>query len=228
MKKIILILSLVIAAVSCQSEVEFNDPAFQGRVNNETWKANIKSAKLDGGQLVLEGTSAHYKLVLRTGAASVGTYFLGTTDQTSKAVFDPVNATDPRNYTTGINAAPAYSLVLVNGGTGYATSSIVATSGGSGSGLKVNIETNPSGTVIKATINSPGTGYVPGDVVTIAMGNNNAKLLVKSVTNSNGEVIITKNANGLVSGKFKFVAFDAVSGDVVSCKDGVFYNMPIQ
>jgi hypothetical protein len=228
MKKIILMLSFVTTLVSCQSEVEFNDPAFQGRINNETWKATIKSAKIEGGQLVLEGTSAQYGLVLRAISANAGTYYLGTSEQTSKAVLDPVNGSDARVYTTGITSGPAYALTLANFGTGYVTSSMVSTTGGTGSGLKVNIETNAGGGVTKVSINTPGTGYKPGDLVTIASGNNNSNFLIKTVANSNGEIVITKNANGLISGKFKFTAFDAASGDVASCKDGVFYNMPIQ
>lgn len=227
MKKIILILSLAIAVISCQSEVEFNDPAFQGRVNNSVWKATIKSAKIEAGQLVLDGTSRHYNIVLKTAGTIPGTYALGTTNQTSKAVLTPLAAPGTQ-FTTGINANPVYAFVVSNKGTGYVTSSIVPTTGGSGSGLKVNIEANASGVITKATINVPGTGYVPGDVVTVASGNNNAKLTIRTVVNSNGEVTITKNADGLVSGKFKFVAFDAVTGDVTSCRDGVFYNMPLQ
>ncbi|MCL9807602.1 DUF6252 family protein [Flavobacterium amniphilum] len=228
MKKIILMLSFATALISCQSEVEFNDPAFQGRVNNEIWKANIKSAKIEGGQLVLEGTSTQYNMILRTASANVGTYYLGTTDQSSKATFDPISNTDSRLYTTGINTAAAYEAILINGGSGYVTSGIVSVSGGTGSGLKLNIEANASGLVTKATINTPGSDYKPGDVVTINGGNNNAKVFIKTVANSNGQIMITKNADGLVSGKFKFTAYDAATREVVSCKDGVFYNLPIQ
>ena len=228
MKKIILILSVITTLVSCQSEVEFNDPAFQARINNTVWKANIKAAKVVDGQLTLEGTSRLYNLVLKTSSATVGTYLLGTTNQANRAVLTPVSATSTLQYTTGINAAPAYSIAIVSGGSNYVTSGIVATSGGTGTGLKVNIEASPTGAVTKATINVPGTGYVPGDVVTITTGNNNARLLIQTVANSNGQVVITENTGSTISGKFKFTAFDAATGEVASCREGVFYNLPLQ
>ena len=228
MKKIILMLLLATALFSCQSDVEFNDPAFQARINNTTWKANLKSATIVGGQLTLNGTSQQYNLMLKTTSAAVGTYLLGTTNQANRAIYTTVSNTSNEQYTTGINAAPVYDLVMLNPGSGYVTSSIVSTSGGSGSGLKVDITTNPSGAIIKATINVPGTGYVPGDVITISSGNNNARMLVRSVVNSNGEIVITENTGSTISGKFKFTAFNGTNGDVISCKEGVFYNMPLQ
>lgn len=228
MKKIILILSVVTTLFSCQSEVEFNDPAFQARINNEVWSANLKSATVVDGQLTLNGTSSGYNLMLKTSGTAVGAYLLGTSNQANKAVFTTVSNTSDEQYTTGINAAPAYEIALANGGSNYVTSSIVATTGGSGTGLKVNIEANPNGVVTKATINIPGTGYVPGDVVAIASGNNNATLVIKTVANSNGQVVITKNTGTTISGNFKFTAFDATTGEVASCKDGVFYNLPLE
>jgi hypothetical protein len=228
MKKIILMLSLATALFSCQSDVEFNDPAFQARINNTTWKANLKSATIVDGQLTLNGTSQQYNLMLKTTSAAVGTYLLGTTNQANKAIYTTVSNTSDEQYTTGINDAPVYDLVMLNAGSGYVTSSIVSTSGGSGSGLKVDITANPNGAISKATINVPGTGYVPGDVITISSGNNNARMLVRSVANSNGEIVITENTGSTISGKFKFTAFNATNGDVISCKEGVFYNMPLQ
>jgi small nuclear ribonucleoprotein (snRNP)-like protein len=221
-------LSLATALFSCQSDVEFNDPAFQARINNTTWKANLKSATIVDGQLTLNGTSQHYNLMLKTSSAAVGTYFLGTTNQTNKAIYTSVSSTNDEQYTTGINAGSVYEVVLQNGGNNYVTVSGASTSGGTGSGLKVNVEANPNGSIKKVTISAPGTGYLPGDVVTIASGGNNARLLVRSVANSNGEVVITENTGSTISGKFKFTAFDGTTGNVVSCKEGVFYNMPLQ
>ncbi|MCL9808175.1 DUF6252 family protein [Flavobacterium luminosum] len=228
MKKISIILFLAISLFSCQNEVEFNDPAFQASLNNEIWKANIKSAKITNGALVLEGTSIHYNLALRTNSASAGKYLLGTTNQANMAIVAPVNASLGLQYTTGINPGAVYGIVIQNAGSGYITSGALSVSGGSGSGLKVNIEANSRGSVTKIVVNSPGSGYLPGDVLTITAGNNNAKILVQTVQNSNGEVVITKNTGTTISGTFKFTAFDANTGAVVSCKEGVFYNLPLQ
>jgi len=51
-------------------------------------------------------------------------------------------------------------------GTGYTTASGLSTTGGTGTGLTVNI-TATSGGIISATVATDGTGYTPGDVVTV-------------------------------------------------------------
>lgn len=55
-------------------------------------------------------------------------------------------------------------------GTGYTTADDVPTSGGTGSGLTVNIQAT-NGDIDDVTINDPGSGYSNGDEVTIVQGN---------------------------------------------------------
>ena len=54
-------------------------------------------------------------------------------------------------------------------GTGYADDDAVATTGGSGTGLTVDI-TALSGAVQTVIVNAAGTGYLNGDLITIAGG----------------------------------------------------------
>jgi len=118
-------------------------------------------------------------------------------------------------------------------GTGYTDATSVATTGGSGSGLSVNIKANANGGVTEVTLLSRGNGYMAGDIVTITGGNLNSKFRVVNVQNSNGEIEITQfdNVKMTISGKFKFNAVNSnnnpLSADVVNFQSGEFYNVQI-
>ena len=76
-------------------------------------------------------------------------------------------------------------LTLVNGGTGYSTANGVATTGGSGSNLTVNIvEGGGDGVIDSVAIGTAGTGYQIGDTITITTNGANATCTVASVTNA--------------------------------------------
>ncbi len=84
-----------------------------------------------------------------------------------------------------------------NGGSGYFTKELVATSGGSGTGLYVDT-TAASSTITNIKINTfnKGEGYVVGDVVTIIGGDSNATFQIASITTAEigpmaGDVIKT-------------------------------------
>ena len=74
------------------------------------------------------------------------------------------------------------SVSIKNAGTGYTTATNVATSYGSGTGLKVNI-TASGGVITSVSIAVKGTGYNVGDVVTIA-GGTNGTLKIDSIEDS--------------------------------------------
>ena len=95
-----------------------------------------------------------------------------------------------------LNAIGAATLSA--GGSGYAVASGVATTGGSGSGAKVNIDTVSSGAVATFSIADVGSGYAVNDVLTISGGGGNATVLVTEIvagglvvskTDSAGEVV---------------------------------------
>jgi hypothetical protein len=71
-----------------------------------------------------------------------------------------IDAASPSNTVTSLDNT------TLNSGDGYTTSSNVATSGGSGTGLTFDI-TAPSGPIEAIIINSPGTGYAIGETISI-------------------------------------------------------------
>ncbi len=75
------------------------------------------------------------------------------------------------------SASVDYFLLNTNG-TGYSTGSNIATTGGSGTGLTVDILTVNAGKVANIIINNPGSGYVNGEEVTVTGGNANCTLTI--------------------------------------------------
>ena len=67
------------------------------------------------------------------------------------------------------------------GGTGYSTSTDVATTGGTGSGLTFDITVDGANIITDIVINSPGSGYTQFDVITITTGNSDATARIDSV-----------------------------------------------
>lgn len=227
MKKILTLLVACATFISCQDDVMFNDTGFQATINNALWKANTKTITSNtSGSVEIKGSSSTHVLKLNLQNKAVGKYVLGTTNQANLATYFPINKQEAY-YSTGLTQAPASSLALTAGGTGYTTSSLVSTTGGTGSGLKVDITANSNGVVTAVQINVAGEDYEPGDIVTINGGGNNAQFEVVSVTKSGGEIVITENNGKTISGTFKFTAFEEASGNVISCREGVFYKLPI-
>jgi hypothetical protein len=227
MKKILLILLTGLTFLSCQKEVEDNSPAFQTKINNDFWKTSYMSAHKDAlGGLTLTANFSVGDIVLTTTSANAGTYVLGTTNQLNKATYTLV-ANSNKRFTTGISQNPVNVVRISAAGTGYVSTDLVPTTGGTGTGLKVNTTVNATGGITGIEVNVAGNGYKAGDLITVTGGNNNAILVVQNVANSNGEVKITKNEGNTISGNFKFTAFDAISGETVMCREGFFYKVPI-
>ena len=75
----------------------------------------------------------------------------------------------------------SFNFATLSGGTGYSTANNVATTtDGSGSGLTVNI-TASSGAITNVVVASAGSGYAPGDTITIAGGGSSATIDVATV-----------------------------------------------
>jgi hypothetical protein len=228
MKKVIFLFASAIALISCEKNVEFNNPAFQAQINGSLWKSSTMSAtKSATGQVVLKGVSATGNLQINLNSSALGARTLGTINTSNFISYSFANDTANFDYTTGITFAPVNNISLFSGGTGYTTSSLVATTGGSGLGLKVDIVANASGVITSVLVNSPGTNYRAGDLVNIVGLNSNASIIVQNVTKSNGEVTITEYDGATISGNFKFTAFDAGNNQTAACRDGVFYKVPV-
>ncbi|AMO20760.1 DUF6252 family protein [Flavobacterium columnare] len=218
---------LSLFGISCQDDVTFNNQAFQVTIENSLWKANSKSAKINvSGVLTLEGSSSTHSLKIQVNNSQVGTYSLGTASQNALVVYSGINQ-NAQSFSTGIGKGPVSETEIITRGTGYLTGKIVSVSGGSGTGLKVNIDVDPKGLISEVTLANPGKDYKVGDLVTVNGGNNDAELKIISTTNSGGQIVITENTGTTISGTFTFTAFNSGSGIVIGGREGVFYKIPI-
>jgi hypothetical protein len=234
MKRFLCLFIIAMAFSSCQEDVRFNNPGFQGLKDDVFWRANDARAYVDAtGKLRIEALTAYEVVTLNTSSANVGTYVLGTTNINNSATYSS-NINDIQlEYATIAVPGPTGSISLVSGGTGYSSGTSVATTGGTGSGLTVNTVVNATGVVTGATVSSRGSGYLAGDLITVAGGNVNCKIRVTNVQNSNGEIKITEydNVNFTISGKFKFNAANSngspFGGPILNFQYGEFYKIPI-
>ncbi len=232
MKRILSFIAIAIVFSSCQENVKFNNPGFQGLKDDVFWRANDAIGTIDAnGKLKIQAYTEYETLTLNTNSPLVGTYVLGTTNQNNSAEYTSKFKDVLSEYATIAVPGPTGTVSIVNGGSGYSSGTSIATTGGSGSGLTINIIGNASGVVSSVTVASRGSGYLAGDIVTITGGNVNCRVKINNVQNSNGEIVITEydNVNKTVSGKFKFnAARTGVFGNpILNFQYGEFYKTPI-
>lgn len=231
MKKLLILLITVASLSSCEKSVEFNNPGFQGFINGTVWKANASQAAkgaVGTTTIKITGTSASGLMEFNLNSTALGKRVLGISGAPNFVAYSSLTDNPSFKYTTNNAAGPVNNLTLSSGGTGYTTASLVPTTGGSGSGLKVDFVANSAGGISEITVNAPGTRYIAGDVVTVTGGGANATFVVQNTANSNGEITITEFKDGTISGNFKFVAFDALATPKTAvCRDGVFYKIPL-
>ncbi len=234
MKRFLPLFIIAIAFASCQEDVKFNNPGFQGLKDDVFWRANDARAYIDAsGHLTIEALTAYETLTLNTASANVGTYILGTTNINNFAAYSSTFDGIELEYATIAVPGPVAAIGLVAAGTGYTSGGSVPTTGGTGSGLTLNVVANAAGVVTEITISSRGNGYVAGDLITVVGGNSDCKVRVTNVQNSNGEIKITEydSENFTVSGPFKFNAANAndnpFGGPILNFQSGEFYKIPI-
>jgi hypothetical protein len=234
MKRFLPLFIVALAFTSCQEDVKFNNPGFQGLKDDAFWRANDARAYVSPtGELTIEALTEYETLILNTSSANEGKYVLGTTNSSNFASYSSNFNDIELEYATIAVPGPVGSIALSNAGTGYTSGTSVATTGGTGSGLTVNVVANASGIVTSVAVSSRGNAYTAGDLITIAGGNLNATFRVVNVQNSNGEIEITEYdaENFTVSGKFKFNAANAndnpFGGPILNFQYGEFYKIPI-
>ena len=250
MKRFLSLFVIAMVFSSCQEDVKFNNPGFQGLKDDVFWRANDARAYVDAtGKLSIEALTEYETITLNTASPNVGTYVLGTTNINNSATYSSNFDDIALEYATTPISGPVYSVSIVFGGTGYVSdcnlpagetvytcnNSHDTTSGvGGGSGLKVALVANTSGVVTSIIrVTSEGNGYSPGDIVTVAQGGVNCKLRIQNTQNSNGEIKITNydNVNGTVTGTFKFKGANSngspFGGPILNFQYGEFYKIPI-
>ena len=103
------------------------------------------------------------------------------------------------NTTAGLGSALTFTQVAV--GDSYVTENGVATTGGTGGGdLTVNITSGAGGSVATIAIANGGTGYAPGDLLTIVGGGSNATFTVDTVEGALTAVVISQGGTGYLVG----------------------------
>ncbi len=245
MKKIFFILTLLALFVSCEDDVRFYNPGLQAYRDDFLFRGvGITATKDASGKITIRALAEDQALVLNTSNSNVGTYYLGTTNQDNKATYMSSFEDNELFYETEIFNGPVSKIApaIVSAGSGYETDCTLVdgeylcnssheTTGGTGNGLKVSIVANASGAVTSARVASPGTNYLPGDVVTIVGGNGLARCRVLNIEGSNGEIEITNSDGTRISGKFKFNARKTNSNpnglELVNFQYGEFYNLPV-
>lgn len=232
MKKTISSFLILLAFCSCQDDVKFNSPSLQARKDNSFWKAvNYKATKNAAGKLTIEGYTQNETVSLQTSSANAGTYVLGTTNPINKA-FYTINNSVPSIYETAIVPGSVNKIVLSASGSGYTTADGLTVTGGSGTGLRVNVTANTSGDVTLIEIFSPGNNYIAGDLITITGGAQNAKFTIQNVAKSSGQIVITAYDGATVSGTFEFnapvIKGNTSDAELVSFKEGTFLKLPVQ
>ncbi len=102
MKKYLIFLIVIFTALSCEEDVSFNNPSFQGMKDNVFWRAVDSKAFLGSdGSLIIEGYTGNEVLTLRTTSTTAQRYPLGTSNSKTAVYVLNVGA-DEISFTTGI------------------------------------------------------------------------------------------------------------------------------
>ena len=96
-------LLVVFSLISCEEDISFNNPSFQGMKDNVFWRAVDSKAFLGSdGSLIIEGYTGNEVLTLRTTSTTVQRYPLGTSNSKT-AVYVLTVGADEILFTTGID-----------------------------------------------------------------------------------------------------------------------------
>jgi hypothetical protein len=102
MKKLLVFGVVLLSLVSCQEEVKFNSPSFQGLKDNVFWRAVESKATLaPNGALVIVAYTRNETITLKTTSATPQAYILGTsTSKTATYVLSDAGGTI--TFSTGL------------------------------------------------------------------------------------------------------------------------------
>ena len=112
MKKYFCFSIILFVLVSCEEDVRFNNPSFQGVLDNVFWRAGVSTASLGpDGSLVIEAYTRNEVITLKTTSTILGTYPLGsrTEDIASYAVKE---ANSTLTFSTGL--AKGNGQIVIN------------------------------------------------------------------------------------------------------------------
>lgn len=235
MKKLLPLIAILLLTISCSDDVKFNNPGFQAYRNGTLFTGvDVKAYQDTNGQITLVALADNETINLDLASSNRGTYYLGTANANNLANYTSLLNGYNLEYQTDVISGPVSKIEtpMISGGSGYPSSTAgLPTTGGSGTGLSVNVTKQTNGVVSEVKIASPGNGYKAGDIITINVAGANAKFRILNVEGSNGEVIITDNTGGTLTGTFKFnapkISTSTTGDDYVNFNNGAFYKIPI-
>ena len=100
MKRFLLLTAILFCFISCEEDIRFNDPAFQGLKNNVFWRATDFKAKLaTDGSLIIEAYTSNEFLSFTTTSPVKGIYLLGP-DSFNTVVYTLDRGIYETNYST--------------------------------------------------------------------------------------------------------------------------------
>jgi hypothetical protein len=229
MKKLFSLFVIVFVFSGCTTEVTTNTPGFQAFKDDTLWRAiDVKAYLSLDGHLRILAMAENEQVELNLSSSNVGTYYFASIDDENTADYSVGYNGDFLRYLTYDINGPILNInnPVIISGTGYSENfNVSTTSLSGGSGMTVDTTVSDSGFVTGVLINSSGSDYEAGDIITINGGDNNAKFKILSV------VEITENTNGTLTGTFRFTAKNAVPNptvnELVSFQYGSFYQIPV-
>ena len=132
--------------------------------------------------------------------------------------------------TTGITlqTLAEYNTVgAISSGSGYSTAAGVATTGGNGTGLTVDIVVAGVNNYIQSVVvNNPGVGYLNNDNISITGGDNNGGFILQNPNPSTNSTTFdwTFDAAGNLTTPGDISAIGNISGDIISFTSAVLAN----
>ena len=160
-----------------------------GRSSTVGFKTNARGLRGNSNTFEGDGSNQHFALPFYTNDLDDIKVELDGTKTTAFTIASPADIT-VEGVTTevpikvSLTTAPATTLFhaidSAGVGTGYSNDNDVATTGGSGTGLTVNITTS-GGAVTAVTTATAGSGYLPEEEITITGGGGNAKITIKTL-----------------------------------------------
>jgi hypothetical protein len=102
MKKSLWLIVVLFSLISCEENVSFNNPSFQGLKDNVFWRAVASKATVaSDGSVLIEGFTGNEVLTLRTTSATLQTYTLGTSNSKT-AVYVSTGGAGEISFETGV------------------------------------------------------------------------------------------------------------------------------
>jgi hypothetical protein len=104
MSRFFSIIALFFVLVSCEDEVQFSNPSFQGLKDNVIWRATlIVAVQYPDGSLIMDAYKKSEILTLKTNSTEPQVYSLGV-DLLNKATFVQEIYAEKTAFSTGINS----------------------------------------------------------------------------------------------------------------------------